>query len=341
MTYDDLLVRLRDTLLGPHGEAAVARLRSRYSVVLIDEFQDTDPVQWEIVSRAFDAGAVALVLIADPKQAIYAFRGADVHAYLAAARSAAARATLQTNRRSDQTLVDALDALFAGARLGHPEIAYRTVRATAAHQRPAPARRAPRGRAGDPRRRPLTAVGHADRGRLRLQPRRPVSMSPRISRPTSSRCSEPRPHRAPRQRRRERRRRAGRPRRRCRAGAVPPQRQAGPERAVAGRASRPWSTAPAACSRPPRPRLAEPAGRAGAAGLAATRAGSCADAVARVGRGSGSHAPVRTSSRSSTGSCTRWARCCARRGVAALAEAITPASRCRRGCCVSAAANAG
>ncbi len=136
MTYDDLLVRLRDTLLGVHGDAAVARLRSRYSVVLIDEFQDTDPVQWEIVSRAFDAASIALVLVADPKQAIYAFRGADVHAYLAAARSAAARATLQTNRRSDQTLIDALDALFAGARLGHPEIAYRTVRATDAHQRP-------------------------------------------------------------------------------------------------------------------------------------------------------------------------------------------------------------
>ena len=55
-------------------------------MVLIDEFQDTDPVQWEIVSRAF-VGAVRLVLIGDPKQAIYGFRGADVTAYLQGGRS--------------------------------------------------------------------------------------------------------------------------------------------------------------------------------------------------------------------------------------------------------------
>jgi exodeoxyribonuclease V beta subunit len=136
MSYDDLLVRLRGVLLGPHGDRAVARLRSRYRAVLIDEFQDTDPVQWEIVHRAFVAQDVALVLVADPKQAIYAFRGADVHAYLTAAASAGAQATLATNRRSDQRLIDALDALFGAARLGHPGIVYRTVRATAAHQQP-------------------------------------------------------------------------------------------------------------------------------------------------------------------------------------------------------------
>ncbi|MGO9750119.1 MAG: UvrD-helicase domain-containing protein [Solirubrobacteraceae bacterium] len=134
VTYDDLLTRLRDTLNGPHGELAVARLRARYRVVLIDEFQDTDPVQWEIVQRAFGAGEIALVLIADPKQAIYAFRGADVHAYLSAAGAASRRATLQVNWRSDQTLITAFDALLGGARLGHPGIAYRTVRACPAHQ---------------------------------------------------------------------------------------------------------------------------------------------------------------------------------------------------------------
>ena len=50
--------------------------------MLVDEFQDTDPVQWDIVRRAFGDGGVTLVLIGDPKQAIYAFRGADVYAYL-------------------------------------------------------------------------------------------------------------------------------------------------------------------------------------------------------------------------------------------------------------------
>jgi exodeoxyribonuclease V beta subunit len=136
MTYDDLLTRLNDTLAGPSGPAARARLSSRFEVVLVDEFQDTDPIQWQILDRAFAAGGVTLVLVADPKQAIYAFRGADVYAYLNAAEIAGARATLRDNRRADQTLIDAYDALFAGAKLGHEGIAYREVRATPAHRMP-------------------------------------------------------------------------------------------------------------------------------------------------------------------------------------------------------------
>ncbi len=133
MTYDDLLTRLCETLAGPSGPAAEERLRARYRVVLIDEFQDTDPIQWEIVRRAFAAAGVTLVLIADPKQAIYAFRGADVYAYLAAVEIADERATLAVNFRSDQRLIDAYDALFADARLGHAGIVYRRVSAAPAH----------------------------------------------------------------------------------------------------------------------------------------------------------------------------------------------------------------
>jgi exodeoxyribonuclease V beta subunit len=70
-----------------------------------------------------------LVLIGDPKQAIYAFRGADVYAYLDAARTAGASATLDVNWRSDQGLIDAYDRMFGGARLGHEGIVYRPVRA--------------------------------------------------------------------------------------------------------------------------------------------------------------------------------------------------------------------
>jgi exodeoxyribonuclease V beta subunit len=183
MTYDDLLTRLDDTLTGVGGPAASARLRARYAVVLVDEFQDTDPIQWDIVRRAFGdergpgdgdggsgsgdggsgpgsgpgpgpgdpggpgdgsaaesadqgPGGAALVLIGDPKQAIYAFRGADVYAYLAAARAAGAGATLDVNWRSDQGLIDAYDAMFGGAKLGHAGIVYRKVRAPAANQRP-------------------------------------------------------------------------------------------------------------------------------------------------------------------------------------------------------------
>jgi exodeoxyribonuclease V beta subunit len=136
MTYDDLLTRLRDTLAGANGAAAAARLRARYRFVLIDEFQDTDPIQWEIVDRAFGEGDTTLVLIGDPKQAIYAFRGADVYAYLAAVRAAGAPATLDVNRRSDQPLLDGFDALFGSARLGHPGIAYRKVSAAPCHRAP-------------------------------------------------------------------------------------------------------------------------------------------------------------------------------------------------------------
>ena len=103
--------------------------------MLVDEFQDTDPAQWEIMRLAFAATGVTLVLIADPKQAIYAFRGADVYAYLAAARAAGARATLPINWRSDQGLIDAHDALLSGVKFGHEGIAYRQVRAADPHQR--------------------------------------------------------------------------------------------------------------------------------------------------------------------------------------------------------------
>ena len=142
LTFDDLLTRLDSTLADPAtGAFAVAKLRERYRIALVDEFQDTDPIQWDIVRRAFaenleDGGPTqrALVLIGDPKQAIYAFRGADVHAYLAAARVAGDQQTLATNWRSDQDLISALDAMFGGARLGHDEILYRTVEAVPAHR---------------------------------------------------------------------------------------------------------------------------------------------------------------------------------------------------------------
>jgi len=136
MTYDDLLTRLHDVLVDEDGGPTAERLRERYDVVLIDEFQDTDPVQWGIVERAFGQGGTTLVLIGDPKQAIYAFRGAEVNAYLRAARAATTRETLGVNWRSDQGLIDAYDQLFGGAQLGDPGIVYRPVRAAGVNQTP-------------------------------------------------------------------------------------------------------------------------------------------------------------------------------------------------------------
>ncbi|HEX8204823.1 MAG TPA: UvrD-helicase domain-containing protein [Solirubrobacteraceae bacterium] len=131
MTYDDLPAKLGEALA---DDDARDRLRARYRIVLVDEFQDTDPVQWEIMRRAFGEGGT-LVLIGDPKQAIYAFRGADVYAYLAAA-GMADRPTLRVNWRSDQHLLDAYDALFGDAKLGHAGIEYRVVRAAEANREP-------------------------------------------------------------------------------------------------------------------------------------------------------------------------------------------------------------
>ncbi|MEP6697131.1 MAG: UvrD-helicase domain-containing protein [Pseudonocardiales bacterium] len=122
LDYDDLLTRLRDALFDPvRGTAAQERVRSRYRVVLVDEFQDTDPVQWEILQAAFGA-STTLVLIGDPKQAIYAFRGADLVTYLKAAETAGEKRTLARNWRSDNDLLTALGTVFGGAALGDRRI---------------------------------------------------------------------------------------------------------------------------------------------------------------------------------------------------------------------------
>ncbi|WP_199422505.1 UvrD-helicase domain-containing protein [Actinotalea solisilvae] len=127
LDYDDLLVLLRDALTDPvTGPAAAERVRSRYRVVMVDEFQDTDQVQWEILRTAFH-GHRTLVLIGDPKQAIYAFRGADVVTYLAAKGEAHATSTLGRNWRSDADVLTGLATVLHGAALGDDRIVVRPV----------------------------------------------------------------------------------------------------------------------------------------------------------------------------------------------------------------------
>ncbi|HEU5082356.1 MAG TPA: UvrD-helicase domain-containing protein [Acidimicrobiales bacterium] len=140
LSYDDLLTRLEQALAGPQGEVVRRRLHEQYRLVVVDEFQDTDAVQWNILRDAFlgSGSDVSLVLVGDPKQAIYAFRGADVHAYLAARTLAGDARTdaLRTNWRSDADLLRGLDALFGSATLGHPDIGYRTTQAAEHHREP-------------------------------------------------------------------------------------------------------------------------------------------------------------------------------------------------------------
>ena len=135
-SFADVLVDLRSALQGERSGGAIAGLRGRYRVVLIDEFQDTDPVQWDIFSSLFspqvDAGST-LVLVGDPKQAIYAFRGANVHTYLDAVAADPTIRSLGTNHRSDGAAIDALDALFRGATFGSRSIGFAPVEAAAGH----------------------------------------------------------------------------------------------------------------------------------------------------------------------------------------------------------------
>lgn len=123
--FDDLLSRLAAVLDPQHG-AARERMRARWKFVLVDEFQDTDPVQWEVLDLAF-AGAATLILIGDPKQAIYAFRGGDIATYLGAAAGAAQQSTLGRNFRSDAPLIDSLQVLLGEAALGDERIVVRPV----------------------------------------------------------------------------------------------------------------------------------------------------------------------------------------------------------------------
>ena len=127
MGYDDLLTRLAQAL---DAEDSPARLRmhQRWPIVMVDEFQDTDPVQWQVIDRAF-SGRSTVILIGDPKQAIYAFRGGDIVTYLNAAETAGAKKTLGTNWRSDSVLVDSLQAVLRGAALGDPAIVVHDVEA--------------------------------------------------------------------------------------------------------------------------------------------------------------------------------------------------------------------
>ncbi len=127
-SFDDVLVRLRDALQGDAATTTRAALAGRFQVALIDEFQDTDPVQWAIFSQLFGQAATGerLVLVGDPKQAIYSFRGADVHTFAEAVapRPGLVNRALDTNWRSDGAMLTALNVLFDGASFGDDRIAY-------------------------------------------------------------------------------------------------------------------------------------------------------------------------------------------------------------------------
>ncbi|MFN3612301.1 exodeoxyribonuclease V subunit beta [Tepidimonas sp.] len=129
LTFDEMLRRVDEALAGPQGAALAQRLRQQQPVALVDEFQDTDPRQWRILQAIYrperPCPGTALLLIGDPKQAIYAFRHADIHSYLQARAACAGRIwSLAVNHRSSTAMVQAVNALFGVAERTLPDGAF-------------------------------------------------------------------------------------------------------------------------------------------------------------------------------------------------------------------------
>jgi exodeoxyribonuclease V beta subunit len=145
-SFDDMLTLVRDALDSRHNlraPALLALLRQRFHCGIVDEFQDTDPVQWEIFRRLFleSNGRNPLFVVGDPKQAIYSFRGADLPTYVRAVREMAdshsAQVTvLPTNWRSTPALLDALNHVFGhGGFFPDTDIRYQAVQAPPVEER--------------------------------------------------------------------------------------------------------------------------------------------------------------------------------------------------------------
>jgi len=112
--FDDLLVTVLNALKSENAHQLASGIRQRYRAALVDEFQDTDSIQYDILTRLFAHEDSLLFMIGDPKQSIYSFRGADIFSYMKAARSTDAKFTLVKNWRSEPQLIAAVNTLFSG-----------------------------------------------------------------------------------------------------------------------------------------------------------------------------------------------------------------------------------
>ena len=127
--FADMQHRLAAALTGAHGERLKARIVSQYPVALVDEFQDTSPLQYRIFDGIYDVYRssinTSLLLIGDPKQSIYGFRGADIYSYMAARQATQGRHhVLDTNHRSSTAMVAAVNHCFARAEANQPAGAF-------------------------------------------------------------------------------------------------------------------------------------------------------------------------------------------------------------------------
>jgi exodeoxyribonuclease V beta subunit len=113
--FDDLLLKVNQVIDGKGNHAFTAAIRKKYSAALVDEFQDTDTLQYEIFTKLFASEPHILLLIGDPKQAIYGFRGADIFSYMTARDRANSTYTLIANWRSAPSLITAVNTIFSNA----------------------------------------------------------------------------------------------------------------------------------------------------------------------------------------------------------------------------------
>ena len=135
MTMDDLLTDLLDAMERPDSGLA-QRLADRWPVIMVDEFQDTDDTQTAIFNHIAEAeDHQAFLMVGDPKQAIYQFRGADIYTYLNA-KAQAEKHTLTVNWRSTGPMVSATNHLFAGKQVFDAQGEIEFAKVSAAHQEP-------------------------------------------------------------------------------------------------------------------------------------------------------------------------------------------------------------
>lgn len=118
-SFADLITDFSDAIDSKAGNKLIESVRDKYSAALIDEFQDTDPRQWNIFRKIFSGNASLLFLIGDPKQSIYSFRGADVYSYFEASSSVRKdrQFTLLNNWRSERELISAVNTIFKSSPL--------------------------------------------------------------------------------------------------------------------------------------------------------------------------------------------------------------------------------
>lgn len=114
LSFDDLLTQLSAAIDADESAALVEKIRDQYPVAMIDEFQDTDPLQYNIFGRIYlPEPSCGLFMIGDPKQAIYGFRGADIFTYIEAKKQVLAHYTLGTNWRSTAAMVESVNQVFS------------------------------------------------------------------------------------------------------------------------------------------------------------------------------------------------------------------------------------